>query len=139
MVLSSESGGLSILVADDDPGVSKLTKEFLTSRGFAVTVAFDGISACEQAEAAPPSLVLLDLLLPKRDGYAVLLHLRSSEATRNIPVILMSGESESEQAAIARALGAHSFLAKPFMSATLFSRVEAALNSKSEAAPPENI
>jgi len=138
VVVPSDSGSVSILVADDDPGVSKLTKEFLKSRGYTVTVAHDGISACEQAEAAPPSLVLLDLLLPKRDGYAVLLHLRAAEATRSIPVILMSGESESEQAAVARALGAHSFLAKPFTAATLFSTVEAALNSKNKAAPPEN-
>ena len=136
MAQSTEGAGISILVADDDPGVAKLTKEFLQSRGFTVAIANDGISACEQAEASPPSLVLLDLLLPKRDGYAVLLHLRASEATRTIPVILMSGESEGEQAPIARALGAHSFLAKPFMSATLFAKVEAALNAKPK--PPEN-
>ena len=123
----SSAPARAILIADDDPGVCKLIKDCLKTRGLTTTEAHDGVSACEQAESSPPSLVLLDILLPKRDGYAVLLHLRSTEATRNIPVILMSGEAESEQAGVARALGAHSFLPKPFTTANLFSTVESAL------------
>jgi len=115
----------AILVADDDPGICKLIKDCLKSRGLTTTEAHDGVSACEQAESSPPSLVLLDVVLPKRDGFAVLLHLRSVEATRNIPVVLMSGDLESES--IAKTLGAHSFLPKPFTAALLFSTVDSAL------------
>src|SRR5689334_1072187 len=106
MAVSPESAGAVVMVADDDPGVRSLISELLKHRGFAVREAPDGIIACEQAEAEPPALILLDVLLPRRDGYSVLLHLRSNEATRDIPVVLMSGESESEQAGIARTLGA---------------------------------
>jgi CheY-like chemotaxis protein len=120
----------SILIADDDPGVCKFIKDCLKSRGMSATDAPDGVTACDQAEASPPALILLDILLPKRDGYAVLLHLRASEATRHVPVILMSGEAESEQAGIAKALGAHAFLAKPFTAANLLSTVEDALKAE---------
>ena len=115
----------TVLVADDDPGIRRFIKDCLKSRGLSITEASDGVSACEQAESSPPSLVLLDVVLPKRDGYAVLLHLRSTEATRNIPIILMSGEWESEQ--IARTLGAHAFLGKPFTAAHLLSTVTTVL------------
>lgn len=136
MVSSSENTGTVVMVADDDPGVRSLVSELLKNRGFVVREAPDGVVACEQAEADLPALILLDVLLPRRDGYSVLLHLRSSEATRDIPVVLMSGESESEQAGIARTLGAQAFLAKPFANSQLLAAVEAAVKIK--AAPPES-
>lgn len=132
MAPSIESQGVPILVADDDPGIRRLVADCLKSGGFAVTEAQDGVTACELAEAAPPALVLLDILLPKRDGYAVLFHLRSGETTRDIPVVMMSGEAE--QAGIAQTLGAHSFLAKPFTLQRLRSAVEEALKRE----PPES-
>lgn len=134
---ASDGSGLTILVADDDPAIRKLIGDLLKARGYGVAEAPDGIAACEAAEGAPPALVLLDVLLPKRDGYAVLLHLRSCESTRDVPVVLMSGESEKEQAAIARTLGAHSFLAKPFTLANLHAAVESAIQSGSRSADRE--
>jgi CheY-like chemotaxis protein len=125
-----EAAGPAILVADDDPGMRRFVGECLKARGFVVREVQDGISACEQAEANPPALVLLDLVLPRRDGYAVLLHLRSREATRTVPVVLMSGESEGEQAEVARTLGAQAFIPKPFTRSDLISTVEAALKIK---------
>jgi DNA-binding response OmpR family regulator len=135
---TSDGASVPILVADDDPGLLRMVADCLKSQGFTIAQAPDGVTACELAEAAPPALVLLDILLPKRDGYSVLLHLRSGETTRDIPVILMSGESENEQAGIARTLGAHSFLAKPFTIQRLLSAVDAALKSKLKPAPPES-
>jgi DNA-binding response OmpR family regulator len=123
----ASSPARAILIADDDPGVCKFIKDCLKSRGMSASEAPDGVTACEQAEASPPALVLLDVLLPKRDGYAVLLHLRASEATRHVPVILMSGEADSEQAGIARTLGAHAFLPKPFTASILLATVVDAL------------
>src|SRR5688572_9596664 len=118
----------TILIADDDPGVRKFIKDCLNPRGIATTEAQDGVAACEQAEASPPALILLDIFLPKRDGYAVLLHLASTEATRQIPVILMSGEPDNEH--VAKMLGARGFMAKPFTVAALVSTVEAVLHSE---------
>ena len=134
---ASDSSGHSILVADDDPAVRKLICDLLKARGYSVAEAPDGVAACEAAESAPPALVLLDVLLPKRDGYAVLLHLRSRESTRDVPVVLMSGESDNEQAAIAQTLGAHSFLGKPFTLANLHAAVQSAIQSGSRSADRE--
>ena len=133
---ASEGTGLPILVADDDPTIRKLIGDLLRARGYIVAEAPDGLAACEAAESSPPALVLLDVLLPKRDGYAVLLHLRSCESTRDVPVVLMSGESENEQAAIARTLGAQSFLAKPFTLAALHAAVESAIRAALENREP---
>lgn len=63
----SEGTGPAIMVADDNPGIRRFVAECLKSRGFAVSEAQDGIAACELAEADPPALVLLDLLLPRRE------------------------------------------------------------------------
>lgn len=90
------------------------------------------MQACESAEANPPDLVLLDLLLPRLDGYGVLLRLRSHESTRPIPVLLVSGEPEAEQADIGRTLGAEGFLPKPFTCSGLVSAVESALVRKAQ-------
>lgn len=126
----AEGTGPTILIADDDPGIRRFVTGCLKSRGFAVREVQDGIAACESAEANPPALVLLDLVLPKRDGYAVLLHLRSREATRTVPVVLMSGEAEGEHTEVSRTLGAQAFIAKPFTLAHLISTIEAALKVK---------
>ena len=122
------SDGPAILVADDDPGICKLIKDCLKGRGMATLEAADGVTACELAEASTPALILLDIFLPQRDGYAVLLHLAQTEATRQIPVILMSGEPENER--IAEMLGARGFLEKPFTPADLVSAVEAVLHAE---------
>ena len=103
----------TILVADDDPALQDFLGVALESVGFTVLVALDGVRACELAEAAPPALILLDLLLPKLDGYGVLLRLRAHEVTRRVPVVVVSGELSTEHAPLARALGAADYLEKP--------------------------
>jgi DNA-binding response OmpR family regulator len=115
-----------VLVADDDPGVSALLSRWLTMNGYTVSTADDGIKACESADQQPPDLILLDLQLPRRDGYAVLLTLGSREATANIPVLIVSGES-NEHADIARTLGARGFLQKPFTRESVMKAVGLAL------------
>src|SRR5262249_17632573 len=80
---------------------------------FKVLVAADGVEACSVAIAEKPDVALVDLLLPRRDGYSVLLHLRSRETTRRTPVLILSGEAADTHEPIARALGAQALLGKP--------------------------
>ncbi len=104
---------MRILVADDDRAVCELVQRWLVHEGHEVTVAFDGLEACEVAESLAPDLLVLDLLLPRRDGYAVMLHLRGRQATANTPIIMLSGEPRSEHARTAFTLGARAFFEKP--------------------------
>ncbi len=118
-----------ILIADDDPGVSSLLTRWLTMAGYQVTTADDGIKACEAADQAPPDLILLDLQLPRRDGYAVLISLSSRETTAHVPVLIVSGEPD-QHADIAKTLGARGFVHKPFTKEGLVKAVELALRGE---------
>ncbi len=114
-----------ILVAEDDPAIRRLVVECLGRRGHEMIEAADGVQACAAAEASKPDLILLDLLLPRRDGYTVLLFLRSRPETRDVRVLLLSGEPPEEQGDVARALGADGYLPKPFTPSTLTLAAEA--------------
>ena len=114
----------TILVADDDPTVRLVLGRFLAARGHRIVFAEDGVKACELAEHEPPDLILLDLMLPRRDGYAVLLHLRARPGTRATPVFLVSGDLSPVQQRVAETLGAQGFIGKPLDLDALAERVE---------------
>jgi DNA-binding response OmpR family regulator len=115
MELADSSGrSLKILIADDDPVTRSVLTQCLKNEGFAVVTATDGVEACSIAEADRVDVALVDLLLPRRDGYSVLLHLRSREKTRETPVLILSAEASEEHPGIARALGAQGYVTKPF-------------------------
>ncbi len=116
----------TILVADDDATVRLVLGRFLGGRGHRVIFAEDGVQACELAELEPPDVILLDLMLPRRDGYAVLLHLRARPGTRATPVFLVSGDPSPAQQHVAETLGAQGFIGKPFDLDVLAERVEGA-------------
>lgn len=116
-----------ILIADDDPVTRSVLGQAFKSEGFGIAAATDGIEACTTALAEPPAAALVDLLLPRRDGYSVLLFLRSREATRHVPVIILSGEPSEEHSEIARALGAQGYIPKPFGHASVVAKVKEVL------------
>ena len=105
--------GKKALVADDDPATRGVAVACLKNAGFTALEAADGVRAIEMAEADPPDVILLDLLMPRRDGYAALLALRSRPSTRHTPVIILSGEDDASQAGVAKILGAQGFFSKP--------------------------
>jgi CheY-like chemotaxis protein len=120
----------SVLVADDDAAFRELISVWLEGAGgWRVVIAADGEEACAVVDAGGLDLVLLDLLLPRRDGYAVLLHLRSNPATRGVPVLIVSGEPAAEHATVSAAFGARGFLPKPFSRAELLAAIAAATGS----------
>ena len=110
-----------ILVVEDDPNDQDLIRRALSRAGIsnAVELASDGQEAIDRlvtpgSMMSPlPALVLLDLKLPKMDGFEVLARLRSSEATRYLPVVVMSSSSEQEDMARAYQSGANSYIRKP--------------------------
>jgi len=106
---------LSVLCVDDDRNLCEILSKTLAGEGYEVRTAHDGETALQRLEEAPADLVLLDLLLPKRDGFAVLDTLRAgSEPLASTPVVLISGCSRTPQyIERAKALGVADFLVKP--------------------------
>ncbi|HWQ69015.1 MAG TPA: response regulator, partial [Patescibacteria group bacterium] len=101
-----------LLVADDDPLFVSLLTEVLGSAGYLVTSAPDGETALRMIEQAAPDLLILDLLLPRVDGWGVLKSLRAKAATRDLPILAVTslGALDAERAL---ALGANDYLSKP--------------------------
>ncbi len=110
VVLPMVTTGGTVLVVDDDPLVQQLMMGQLEPAGFKVAVAGDGIAALKKAREIRPQAIILDILLPKMDGWQVLSQLKSDPALASIPVILVSVE---EQRARGFSLGACEYLVKP--------------------------
>ena len=119
--------GKTVLVADDNAAFSELVRAALGRDGIVVAAAKDGEEALRLAHELRPDAVILDLLMPRIDGLSVLVRLRADAATRDLPVLMVSGMPGSEAERLARAFGAGEFLVKPFPLRTLVDRVESML------------
>ena len=102
--------GPAVLVIDDDPHARALLTRFLVREGYTVRTAADGVSGLELARAAPPQAILLDVMMPRMDGWAVLSALKDDPALADVPVIMVTIQHER---GLAFALGAADFLTKP--------------------------
>jgi len=114
----------TILAVDDEPRVLKLLKANLESSGYAVLTAADGEEALQTFERELPDLVLLDLMLPRMDGYAVCRRIREFSA---VPVIMLTARSEQIDKIHGFEVGADDYLTKPFSISELLMRVQAVL------------
>lgn len=112
-----------ILVVDDETVNRTILSWILEEAGFDVLTAASGPEARELASRSQPDLVLLDILMPGEDGYSVCRSLKKTPATRHIPVIFISGLSESSEKARAREMGAVDFIMKPFSRQDILERV----------------
>lgn len=121
----------TILIVEDDAFLSNMYVEKFRAEGFAVIAATNGTDAVKLAREELPAVVLLDVMLPQMDGFAVLGQLKADEATRNIPVLLLTNLSQKEDVDRGRELGAADFLIKAhFMPNEVVRKVQAVLNKK---------
>ncbi|MEO7664484.1 MAG: response regulator [Candidatus Limnocylindrales bacterium] len=117
-----------ILVVDDDPNVQRLLRVTLKQEGFDVIVAGDGAEGLRLWEADAPDLILLDVTLPKLDGYQVASKIRESEGPgTHLPIIMLTAEKEVEQKVKGLRAGADDYLVKPFHQAELLARMKSLL------------
>jgi DNA-binding response OmpR family regulator len=117
------AGPYTILVADDDPDIADLLSSVLSEDHHRVVVASDGAQAYQAALREHPDIVVLDINMPKRDGFEVIRLLRENEATRDTPIILLTANADEGSAAKGFAGGANDFLVKPFTPSHLRARV----------------
>ena len=116
-----------MLVADDDPDILSLVALRLERAGYDVVVARDGEQAVATAFERGPDIAVLDVTMPKLDGYEVTERLRGNLATRSMPVILLTARVQESDIARGVEVGADDYVKKPFSTHELRDRVHAAL------------
>ena len=116
-----------VLLADDDPGLRRLIGTTLGTEDFDLLQANDGEQALQIARQQHPELVLLDVNMPKLDGFEVCRHLKSEPETSGIKVVMLTARSEEVDRARGREAGADDYFTKPFSPVQLLNKVYALL------------
>ncbi|HSV52203.1 MAG TPA: response regulator [Burkholderiaceae bacterium] len=124
-----------ILVVEDEPDIASVLVDYLRREHYEVQHLADGEQALAQALAAPPALVLLDVMLPGRDGMSVLKALRQTLAA--LPVIMLTARVEEIDRLLGLELGADDYICKPFSPREVVARVKAVLRRGLPTAPPQ--
>jgi len=112
-----------VLVVDDSPTDRQLVTTLLLKEGYVVTTAIDGEDALEKVAAERPPLIVLDIILPKMNGYQVLRQLKATPETRDIKVILVSSKSQESDRFWGLKQGADDYIAKPYPDEALLAAV----------------
>ena len=113
-----------VLVVDDDRNICELIRLYLEKEGFTVTLAHDGQAAITLFKESTPSVVLLDVMLPKMDGFQVCREIRRIS---NIPIIMLTAKGETFDKVLGLELGADDYMVKPFENKELVARIKAVL------------
>ena len=113
-----------ILLVDDDPTIRQLVRLYLEKEGFDVTEADRGDTALKEFKAAPPNLMLLDVMLPGMDGWQVCREVRK---VSNIPIIMLTAKDETFDKVLGLELGADDYVVKPFDAKELVARIKAVI------------
>jgi DNA-binding response OmpR family regulator len=124
---------MKILVVDDDPDIVRLLKYFLEAKGRQVQTASTGAEALELFKKEPPDLVILDVVMPGMDGWAVLQKIRESS---QVPVLMLTGKDAPTDKAKGLLSGADDYIAKPFDLAELEARIVAVMRRYKPSARP---
>lgn len=127
-----------ILLVDDDPNISQLIQLYLVKEGFEVASASRGDEAVKMFKSDPPSLMLLDIMLPGMDGWQVCREVRK---VSNIPIIMLTAKDETFDKVLGLELGADDYIVKPFEAKELVARIKAVLRryQQADASPDKEI
>lgn len=83
-----------ILVVDDEADFASIVQDNLISEGFAVEIAYDGVEALEKVKANPPDAIILDVMMPRKNGYAVCAELKADQKYRDIPIVMLTAVAD---------------------------------------------
>ena len=113
-----------IMVVDDDPNICELLRLYLEKEGYTVEIVNDGMAAVEAFQSAQPDLVLLDIMLPRLDGWQVCREIRRFS---DKPIIMLTAKGETFDKVLGLELGADDYVVKPFEAKEVIARVKAVL------------
>ena len=114
----------TVLIVEDDRNIAELLQMYLEKEGYAVTIALDGGQGLEKFRAIRPDMVLLDVMMPVMDGWAVCRAIRAESQT---PIIMLTAKSETSDKVQGLRSGADDYITKPFEMREVLARVEAVL------------
>jgi len=117
-----------ILLVDDEPDFVEIVRFFLEANEYQVVTAINGEKALEKAIEEKPDLILLDIMMPKMDGFTACRELKNSENTKSIPIIMVTAKGSRGDVAQAARSGANSYIMKPFNLAKLVDKIQETLN-----------
>ncbi len=112
-----------ILVVDDERDLVEMLSVRLKANGYEVFVAQDGQEGLDQARSLKPDLIILDLMLPKLDGYKICRMLKFDEEYKQIPIILFTARAQKVDAILGKEVGADAYITKPFEAEILLSKI----------------
>ncbi len=121
-----------ILVADDDKNICELLRLYLEKEGYTVAIANDGEEALSQFASETPDIVLLDIMMPRLDGWQVCREIRKKS---NCPIIMITAKGETFDKVLGLELGADDYVVKPFDAKEIVARIKAVLRRTGKAAP----
>lgn len=115
--------GKKILIVDDEPDLVEMLAVRLESNGYQVIKSFDGQDALDKAQKESPDLIILDLMLPKLDGYTVCRLLKFDEKYKQIPVMLFTARTQESDKKLGQDVGADAYIVKPFEADNFLAKV----------------
>ncbi|HEX6050202.1 MAG TPA: ATPase, T2SS/T4P/T4SS family [Gemmatimonadaceae bacterium] len=124
------NGKKTVLLVEDEEPLRRVLRDLLEREGFTVVEAADGVQALDEVDRTAPDVLVLDLNLPRLDGYGVLSHLRARPSTSKLPVIVLTAKGDEENEVRVFESGANDFLTKPFRPRALSARLRALLKLK---------
>jgi DNA-binding response OmpR family regulator len=116
-----------VLLVEDEDQLRTVLRDLLEREGFAVLEARDGVQALDEIDRHAPDALVLDLNLPRLDGYQVLNHIRARSATASIPVLVLTARGDEDSEVKVFESGANDFITKPFRPRALSARLKALL------------
>lgn len=122
------AAGTRVLIIDDSSTIVALLRRMLRQNGLETLEAGDAEKGIEIATGERPELIFLDIVLPGMNGFAALRHLRKDPATKDIPIIMISGNEQATEEFYVHRIGADDFMKKPFSRAEVFARIERLLD-----------
>ena len=123
-----------VLIVEDEPDIRELVVHHLKREGYQVSAASSGEEALRQVQAAPPDLVILDLMMPAMDGLEVCRRLRQDPSTVSLPIVMLTAKGDEVDRVLGLEIGADDYIVKPFSPKELLARVRAVLR-RSRPAP----
>jgi DNA-binding response OmpR family regulator len=128
---------LDILIVEDEPAILTSLEFILKHEGWSIRSVTDGEAALTAVQMVLPRVVILDLMLPKKNGFEVLKALRSNAATKDLPVLILTAKGQQQDKQTALEFGASIFITKPYANTEVIDAVHALLTGVDEKTPRE--